>query len=71
MTKKEKIAWAMARVFDNDLSDAFNCQLIEPEYQDCPTCNSLEAIDKDTLSVERVDLLYQAYLAAKKVDQGK
>lgn len=69
MTKKEKIAWAMARVLDD--SHIGGDYIIETHYNDCDHCGALETKEEETISSDDIDILYSAYQSAKELDKGK
>lgn len=71
MTKKEKIAWAMARYLDN--SNTGTGYLIETRYKDdyCEYCDSEKETEEEVLSSKQIEDLYGAYQAAKRLDKGR
>jgi len=71
MTKKEKIAWAMAKYLDR--SESARSEYIEKQYSDerCEHCDSEMETEKLVLNSQQIEDLYQAYQLAKKLDKGK
>lgn len=71
MTKKEKIAWAMAKYLDR--SESSSSDYINIQYKDehCEHCGSEKETEREFLDPQAIEDLYQAYQVAKKLDKGR